>query len=111
MESISMPLALFIQGHVKSWKNKKINMWLRRGERHMNEALPLERALPLSSCRPTTYQHSQMESLRIPFRKAYDGPKIYEDRKARFGRQRLWGPSGARTFVQSVQDNENRNLI
>jgi len=27
---------------------------------------------------------------RIPFSKAYDGPKIpYEDRKARFGRQRF----------------------
>jgi hypothetical protein len=54
--------------------------------------------LPLSSYRPTTYQHSQMELLRIPFRKAYNGPKIlYEDRKARFGRQRFVVEGGETT--------------
>jgi hypothetical protein len=37
-----------------------------------------------------SYQHSQMTLFQIPFINAYNAPKIpYEDRKARFGRQRF----------------------
>jgi len=60
-----------------------------------------------SRCRPlspsTNRLHSQMALLRIPFRKAYDGPKIlYKDRKARFGRHRFVVEGGVAQRVSCV---------